>query len=150
VRDILTDAAGYRARSGHGERHWRLRPKQRFGMNDLARLFAVPHRGYVSRREFLRRTGSGCGLVALASLLGEWAHSHAETTASGQSLSPLAPRPTHFPAKAQNVIWLFMNGGPSQVDTWQYKPELEKWDAKELPGFDKNTGFFIEQVGPLM
>ena len=43
-----------------------------------------------------------------------------------------------------------MNGGPSQVDTWDYKPELEKRDGKELPGFDKNTGFFTDQVGPLM
>ena len=43
-----------------------------------------------------------------------------------------------------------MNGGPSQVDTWDYKPELEKRDGQELPGFDKNTGFFTDQVGPLM
>ena len=43
-----------------------------------------------------------------------------------------------------------MNGGPSQVDTWDYKPELEKRDGKELEGFDKNTGFFTGQVGPLM
>lgn len=43
-----------------------------------------------------------------------------------------------------------MNGGQSQVDTWDYKPELEKRDGKELDGFDKNTGFFTNQVGPLM
>ena len=43
-----------------------------------------------------------------------------------------------------------MNGGPSQVDTWDYKPELAKRDGKELKGFDKNTGFFTDQVGPLM
>ena len=67
--------------------------------------------------------------------------------ALGQSARAAA---AHFPAKAKNVIWLFMNGGPSQVDTWDYKPELEKRDGKELPGFDKNTGFFTEQVGPLM
>jgi hypothetical protein len=48
------------------------------------------------------------------------------------------------------VIWLFMNGGPSQVDTWDYKPELAKRDGKELEGFDKNTGFFTGNVGPLM
>ena len=58
--------------------------------------------------------------------------------------------PAHFPAKAKSVIWLFMNGGPSQVDTWDYKPELAKRDGQELPGFDKNTGFFTGQVGPLM
>ena len=43
-----------------------------------------------------------------------------------------------------------MNGGPRQVDTWDYKPELEKRDGQELKGFDKNTGFFADQVGPLM
>src|ERR1043165_8339716 len=43
-----------------------------------------------------------------------------------------------------------MNGGPSQVDTWDYKPELEKRDGKELAGFDKNTGFFPAQVGNLL
>ena len=43
-----------------------------------------------------------------------------------------------------------MNGGPSQVDTWDYKPELAKRDGQELKGFDKNTGFFTDQVGPLM
>jgi hypothetical protein len=119
-------------------------------MNDLERIFAAPARGYSSRRDFLRRTGSGFGLVALASLLTDGGMSQAETAVSGHSLNPLAPYPAHFPAKAQNCIWLFMNGGPSQVDTWQYKPELEKWDGKDLPGFDKNTGFFVEQVGPLM
>ena len=56
----------------------------------------------------------------------------------------------HFAAKAKSVIWLFMNGGPSQVDTWDYKPELAKRDGQELKGFDKNTGFFTDQVGPLM
>ena len=63
---------------------------------------------------------------------------------------PMAPKATHFPAKAKSVIWLFMNGGQSQVDTWDYKPELDKRDGQELEGFDKNTGFFTEQVGPLM
>ncbi len=46
--------------------------------------------------------------------------------------NPLAPHPGHLPAKARSVIWLFMNGGPSQVDTWDYKPELAKRDGQEL------------------
>ena len=45
---------------------------------------------------------------------------------------------------------LFINGGPSHVDTWDYKPELEKRDGKELEGFDRFTGFFAGSVGPLM
>ena len=69
---------------------------------------------------------------------------------SDPKLNPLAPRVAHFPAKAKSVIWLFMNGGPSQVDTWDYKPTLEKLDGKPLEGFDKNTGFFTANVGPVM
>ena len=98
-----------------------------------------------SRRAFLRRAGNGCGLLALASLLGE-----KELYAAPSPMNPLAPRPAHFAAKAKRVIWLFMNGGPSQVDTWDYKPELTKRDGQELKGFDNKTGFFVDQVGPLM
>src|SRR5439155_4441946 len=74
----------------------------------------------------------------------------AAAPAEGRRLQPLAPRPAHFAARAQSVIWLFMNGGPSQVDTWDYKPELAKRDGQELKGFDHKTGFFTDQVGPLM
>jgi hypothetical protein len=63
---------------------------------------------------------------------------------------PLAPRPGQHAAKARSVIWLFMNGGPSHVDTWDYKPELQRRDGQELTGFDRNTGFFRDQVGPIM
>jgi hypothetical protein len=109
-------------------------------------LIAAPHRVYTTRREFLKQTGSGFGLLALAGLLEQQGlRAHAS-----EPLNPLAPRPPHFPAKARSVIWLFMNGGPSQVDTWDYKPELEKHDKQELQGFDKDTGFFADQVGPIM
>ena len=85
-----------------------------------------------SRREFLQRFGSGFGLLGLASLLERQGllSSPRRWPPSDLSLNPLAPRPAHFPAKAKRVIWLFMNGGPSQVDTWDYKPELEKRDGK--------------------
>jgi hypothetical protein len=63
---------------------------------------------------------------------------------------PLAPRPPQLKTRAKSVIWLFMNGGPSQVDTWDYKPELTRRHGQELPGFDKKTGFFTDSVGPLM
>src|SRR3954466_3893042 len=108
--------------------------------NEFRHFFAQPS---VSRRSFLRRTGSGFGMLALSSLL-------AESAGAAQVMNPLAARPSHFGCKAKSVIWLFMNGGQSQVDTWDYKPELEKQDGKELKGFDKNTGFFTDQVGPLM
>lgn len=104
------------------------------------------------RRAFLRRMGNGFGMLALAGLLeGEGRLAAAPAPASlGGALDPLAPKSSHFHAKAKAVLWLFMNGGPSHVDTWDYKPELAKRDGKELEGFDPNTGFFNEQVGPLM
>jgi hypothetical protein len=112
---------------------------------------------YSSRRDFLAHAGGGAGLLALAALLadeGLLCSANAAESTSGAAadprLNPLAAKKSHFPAKAKNVIWLFMNGGPSHVDTWQYKPELEKRDGQELEGFDKNTGFFTAQVGPVM
>src|SRR5258708_3957513 len=119
---------------------------------EIPKLFASAPSIYPSRRDFLRRSGSGCGLLALAALLdqqGSLANA-ASAAPSTASLNPLAPRPSHFPAKAKSVIWLFMNGGPSQVDTWDYKPELDRRHGQELKGFDKNTGFFTDQVGSLM
>ncbi|MGI8981918.1 MAG: DUF1501 domain-containing protein [Pirellulaceae bacterium] len=111
----------------------------------------------LSRRELLSRAGGGAGMLALAALLAEegllTSASAADIGTKGTSdpkLNPLAPRVAHFPAKAKSVIWLFMNGGPSQVDTWDYKPTLEKLDGKPLEGFDKNTGFFTANVGPVM
>ena len=66
----------------------------------------------------------------------------------------MAPQPTHFPAKATRVIWIFINGGPSHVDTWDYKPGLTKWNGKSMnefdPKFENTTGFFKNAVGSLM
>ncbi len=109
----------------------------------------------LGRRAFLERAGSGCGLLALTALLNEQGLLAETNGAGGEknaalALNPFAAKPPHFPTKARSVIWLFMNGGPSQVDTWDYKPELEKHDGKELEGFDKNTGFFTDSVGPIM
>src|SRR5205809_4781083 len=120
-------------------------------MNEPAHFFAAPSGLFVSRRNFLRRTGSGCGLIALASILDQAGFlSGAENVGDKMALNPLAPRPGHFPAKAKSIIWLFMNGGQSQVDTWDYKPELAKRDGKKLEGFDSKTGFFPDQVGGLL
>src|SRR4026209_2748357 len=102
----------------------------------------------VNRREMLRRAGGGAGLLALAGLFQE--AGLLQPSAQGAAVNPLASRPSHFPARARSVIWLFMNGGPSQVDTWDFKPELARQDGKEFEGFDKKTGFFTEAVGPLM
>lgn len=120
--------------------------------------FVAPAGDLTSRRRFLQTAGSGLGILALSQLLdqqGLLASARAAEATSGANLAdarinPLASKASHFPAKAKSVIWLFKNGGPSQVDTWDYKPELEKRDGQELAGFDKNTGFFTDQVGPLM
>ncbi len=112
---------------------------------NIPRYFAPPHPAYPTRREFLRRAGSGFGMLALAGLLQKEV-----LAAKPQVENPLAPKPSHFPAKAKSVIYLFLNGGPSQVDTFDFKPELQKRDGQELKGFDNNTGFFTNQVGPLL
>jgi hypothetical protein len=112
--------------------------------------FSNSKSAFASRREFLRRAGGGCGWLALAALLRDEGLLAAAPTAGNRNLNPLAPLPAHFAAKAKSVIWLFMNGGQSQVDTWDYKPELEKRHGKKLDGFDNQTGFFVDQVGPLM
>ena len=66
----------------------------------------------------------------------------------------MAARPGHFAARAKQVIWIFTNGGPSQVDTWEYKPGLERWHGRSMREFDQSfkntTGFFKDQVGALM
>ncbi|QDU98710.1 DUF1501 domain-containing protein [Lignipirellula cremea] len=104
----------------------------------------------LGRRELLARAGGGVGMLALAALLQDDGLATRVMAAEDRRRTPLAPRPPHFPAKAKNVIWLFMNGGPSHVDTWDYKPELARRDGQELEGFDPNTGFFTGQVGPVM
>ncbi|MHC5539817.1 DUF1501 domain-containing protein, partial [Singulisphaera rosea] len=120
-------------------------------MPRIPHAFATPSPTFRTRREFLRRTGSGLGMLALSGLLdAEATLRSASAGESDRALHPLAPKSGHFATGAKSVIWLFLNGGPSQVDTWDYKPELEKRHGQELPGFDKNTGFFTGQVGPLM
>src|SRR5262249_10765264 len=101
-----------------------------------------------SRRDFLARAGCGLGTLALAGLLDRDGLLAGEQPRN--NLNPLAPKKPHFEAKAKAVIWLFINGGPSHVDTWDHKPGLTKADGKELKGFDNNTGFFVNEVGPLM
>lgn len=105
-----------------------------------------------SRRSFLRYSGGGFGMLALASLLQQEGllAGQPEENAAERRLHPLAARAPHIAPRATSVIWLFMNGGPSQVDTWDYKPELMKRDGLELKGLDNKTGFFTEEVGPLM
>ncbi len=101
--------------------------------NDLTSRHAL----LPSRRQFLQRTGLGFGSLALASMLKEQ-----QAYGATSSSDPMALRPSLFAPKVKSVIWLFMTGAPSQVDTWDYKPELQKRNGEPLPGSDAKTGFF--------
>ncbi|MCU0715523.1 MAG: DUF1501 domain-containing protein [Pirellula sp.] len=83
---------------------------------------------FLSRREILRTTAAGFGSVALAGILG----SNGVTQEKG--LNPLAPKEPHFPAKAKRIIFLFLEGAFSQLDTWEYKPQLAADHGKPGPG----------------
>jgi hypothetical protein len=85
----------------------------------------------LTRRDMLSRCAGGFGLVALAALAAEGAAASAP--------EPLAPRPPHFARRARRVIFLYMDGGPSQVDTFDHKPLLEKYHGR-----DPRTVFKVE------
>src|SRR3982751_3854041 len=85
-------------------------------------------RAIQSRRRFFRNCAGGIGIAALAQLLEQDGFGAANTIAD-----PLAPKKPHFPATAKNVIFLFMEGAPSQMDLFDPKPELRKWHGKPLP-----------------
>ena len=80
-----------------------------------------------SRRELLRSSAGGFGWLALRALM-------ADERASGAAMeNPLAARPPHFVPKAKRVIYLFQSGGPSQLDLFDPKPQLEKYRGQDLP-----------------
>lgn len=87
------------------------------------------HRPF-NRRRFLTESGGGFGLLSLAAMLNADGQLQA---AASSAANPLAPRPTHFAPRARRVIWLFMHGGPSQVDLFDPKPELIRLSGQPLP-----------------
>jgi len=82
----------------------------------------------MTRRDWLNTMGTGFGMTAFAGMLG------ATTNAN-----PLAPKAPHFKPRAKNVIFLFLNGGPSQVDTFDPKPMLDKYNGKPIPAGNLKT-----------
>src|SRR5690348_10908312 len=107
-----------------------------------------------TRREFLWQAGGGFGAVALADLLGRdgfFSQPANAAESKGAFGNPLAPKQPHFTPKAKSIIHLFMYGGPSHVDTFDYKPKLFGLDGKTIPvktkgrGGEKNVG---RVVGP--
>ena len=89
----------------------------------------------MTRREILRTMGGGFGMAGFAGLL---SHAAAAGTPAAYA-GPLAPKSPHFPAKAKHVIFLFLNGGPSQVDTFDPKPLLQKYTGKPMPSSNLKT-----------
>jgi len=81
-----------------------------------------------TRRHFFRNCGIGVGRIALGTLMADGL-----MQAEPAGISPLAAKKPHFPAKIKSVIYLFMAGGPSQFELFDYKPELQKYDGKPAP-----------------
>src|SRR5579864_7468960 len=110
----------------------------------------------LSRRQVLCKIGGGFGALGLASLLADNAHANEAWKPAGNPLSSKAP---HFAARAKRVIFLFMQGGPSHVDTFDYKPRLQQDSGKQVGGakllgspfkFSRNgkSGLWISELFP--
>jgi hypothetical protein len=97
----------------------------------------------ISRRQVLQSAGAGFGYLALTGLLGQ------NAAAADRAPKPLAPKKPHFPAKAKRIIFLFMQGSMSQMDTMEYKPQLQKNGGKVGPGGGTLTAskFKFQQYG---
>ena len=107
-------------------------------LNDQSMSYMEPRA--IDRRRMLSCLAGGFGSVGLASMLSEAAA--ADSTRAKSSL------PHHEP-RAKRVIFLFMNGGPSQIDTFDPKPELTRWEGKRLPVLDQNTNKLLGKPRPL-
>jgi hypothetical protein len=89
---------------------------------------------FLSRRDYLSRMGTGLGMLGLAGLLADEG-----LLAPVRGASPLAARGSQFPAQAKHVIHVYLNGGPSQVDTFDPKPLLKKYNGQQLPAGNLTT-----------
>jgi hypothetical protein len=85
---------------------------------------------HLTRRHFFSRCAMGLGGIALASMLNR---AGLAAPAGAALPNPLAPKPTHFPARAKNIIYLFMAGGPSQLELFDYKPKLVELNGQPIP-----------------
>src|SRR5438046_1154034 len=89
----------------------------------------------LSRRDLLCKCGMGMGALALSNLMARAGFAApVEAISPSAPINPLTPKAPLFPGRAKRVIHLFMNGGPSQVDTFDPKPSLAKYAGKTLPG----------------
>jgi len=103
-----------------------------------------------TRRDFLFQAGNGFGALALSSLLARDAVAFEKDNAR-KLLNPLAPKPPHFTPKAKAVIFLFMVGGPSQMETFDPKPTLDRLHGQQIPpSFGEVKSQFVKPGTPLM
>src|SRR2546430_11630614 len=86
----------------------------------------------MTRRGALQKIGGGFGLVGLSAMTGQ---SLAGAATSAPAANPLSVKAPHYPAKAKNVIFLFLNGGVSHMDTFDPKPMPDKDHGQPLPGY---------------
>ncbi|MCI0461164.1 MAG: DUF1501 domain-containing protein [Gemmataceae bacterium] len=100
----------------------------------------------LSRRQLLLRCANGFGAVALTTLLTERAFG--SLLEPSPAVNPLAPRPAHHPARVTSVIFLYMDGGPSQVDTWDPKPRLDREDGQLIKMKAPPTQFIAHDTVP--
>jgi hypothetical protein len=105
---------------------------------------------FINRRELLMSAGAGFGSLALRWLLEKDGLAAAAEPARPASVNPLAARAAHFPAKAKNVIFLFMFGGPSGIDLFDPKPLLDRWHGRNLQGFNPADNFFDDSTTTAM
>jgi hypothetical protein len=103
-----------------------------------------------TRREFLWQAGGGFVGTALTYLLARDGYFGAKASAAEAALNPLAPKKPHFAAKAKSCIFLFMYGGPSQVDLFDPKPELTKRHGEPIPNLADDPLFKARNPGTLL
>jgi hypothetical protein len=107
----------------------------------------MTYRDYLSRRWFFKECGVGLGAIALHALLQHRARAAREDNAPGSPADPMAPKQPHFPARAKNVIFLFMAGGPSHLELFDNKPTLAKYNGK-LPPEELLQGYRAAFIKP--
>ncbi|HBJ38074.1 MAG TPA: DUF1501 domain-containing protein, partial [Planctomycetaceae bacterium] len=96
---------------------------------DLQASLASFQQSPSTRREFLRRSGIGLGTLGLAGIMSD----ESRNVIASPNPNPMSPKTPQFAPRAKAVIHLFMNGGPSQVDTFDPKPALDKYHGQPLP-----------------
>ncbi len=116
-------------------------------MNNIFQEASDAHLHDMKRRHFLKQCSTGLGMMALGSLTGCFGNK-----ANPLIDSPLMPKLAHFAPKAKSVIYLHMAGSPSQLEMFDYKPELEKWNGKECPKeyLEGKTFAFIRGVPKML